>query len=514
MKLGFAEIFKTGMVLQRDREVAIWGSAQKGQEIALSLFDAENGTIITSVGATADDNETWKVTLPKTDAGCGFEICLECKDTNEAIVLKDVCFGDVWLAGGQSNMEFFLKYDADFESVNAKETNPNIRMFNVPQRAFEGHNSRNKKGYGYWFVKGDVGFESFSAPAYSFACNIQPVLDIPIGLIGCNWGGSSASTWVPESVLSQKPLDIYLKEYEDACNAMSEDEMKSESMKALAFEESDENGESFAPLLYGRDREWQLDYIKKHAGDPVMPMGPFNFNRPGALFEYMLRPIIPYGIKGVLWYQGESDAGYRAPMYDILQTKLIECWRKEWQYDFPFIMVQLAPFGIWLECTNDDYCVVRQKQEYVADNVSSVYMASIMDIGSYYDIHPKKKMEVGRRLALLARANVYGEDEKTFNPPRVTGAKLDGNEVIIDFDYAEGLHRSEGATDIEIICNDKAIKVEEFAVKDEKVIVTLPKNVSTDSKLYVQMGWADYAEINIHNKSGVCMCPFSVEIMR
>jgi sialate O-acetylesterase len=256
--------------------------------------------------------------------------------------------------------------------------------------------------------------------------------------------------------------------------------------------------------------------MKQHAGEPVVPMGPYNFNRPAGLYHTMLSKLIPFAIKGVLWYQGESDSGIHAAYYDRLLTALIEDWRKEWNDDFPFLLVQLAPFGAWLDCTNDAYSMVREMQQNVADRVPDVYLAGIMDIGSYYDIHPKEKMEVGRRLALLARGHVYGEQGLLCDAPRAISATLNPNgQIVVTFRHAEGLVINEKESDWVITIGDRDVPPAEILLQDDRVILTPAQPVTDKSApVYVSLGHKDYAEIHIHNAAGLSALPFCMEVSK
>jgi sialate O-acetylesterase len=537
-KLQLAEIFQSNMMLQRDREMILWGTAEPGAAVTAGLYADKNAAIAagisqnaapeaTASGSTqADANGNFKLTLPAQSAGEGF--VLRVTADGASLVLENISFGDIWLAAGQSNMEFFLRYDKDWEKTKLLPRNPKIRMFNMPQRAYEGHTTHNKMGYGYWFTDSDEGTEVFSAPAYSFARNVQEATGIPIGLIGCNWGGSSASTWVPESVLESAPLNAYLKEYDDAVSGIPEEKLKSDSLSGWDFEDSAQHGKDFEPLMYGQDREWQLAYMEEHAQDPVIPMGPYNFNRPAGLYHTMLSKLIPFPIKGVLWYQGESDSADRAPYYDKLLTGLIEDWRKEWNDAFPFLQVQLAPFGEWLACNNDGYALVREKQQIVSDTIPDVYLASIMDIGSYYDIHPKAKMEVGRRLALLARGHVYGEKDLLCDPPRaIRATRNESGQIDVEFAHAEGLIIEEKKSDWDItadgqasilpttvtVANGQSIVPTEVIASGSHILLTLPQPIPDKSTpLFVSLGDRDYAEIHIHNASGLSVMPFCMKV--
>lgn len=549
-KYGLAEIFQNGMLLQRDKEIVLWGNAKPDTTVTIALY--AEGQDIVSAGCcananpvlceknTADKNGKFRIILPPREAGEGYQLHVMFESAPEASIRLDhIGFGDIWLAGGQSNMEFFLKYDKDWENTKKLPRNPRIRMYNVPQRAFEGHTSHNKTGYGYWFDDSDPAVETFSAPAYSFARHIQAATGIPIGIIGCNWGGSTASTWVEEEALSAPPLDRYLKEYREAVADIPAEQLAADSLAAWTFEDSERHYADFEPLLYGRDWDWQLNYMKIHAGEPVVPMGPWNFNRPAGLYHTMLSGLIPFSIKGVLWYQGESDAGDYAFMYDKLLTALIENWRREWKDDFPFLLVQLAPFGQWLECDNQGYTTVREKQAAVSANVPDVYMATIMDLGSYYDIHPKEKMEVGRRLALLARGHVYGEKDLLCDPPEAVSAIwLNASQIAVTFRYGDGLHTDGKSSDWRIrrkkpepvqseknTAGDKSagqnvpaqkqdIEPAEITVEGGRVILTLPDPAPDGgSPVWVSLGWDDYAEIHLFNRAGLSAAPFCIETM-
>lgn len=512
-----AEIFQSGMLFQREKEIVLWGEAAPGVVVTAAFYkenNSENTEPFLRGEGTTDPNGQFRITLPPQKAGEGYLLTVTFSPSQaKPIRLNNICFGDLWLAGGQSNMEFFLKYDRDWEQTKKLPLNPKIRMYNVPQRAFEGHTTHNKSGYGYWFDDSDPNIETFSAPAYSFARNIQAATGVPIGIIGCNWGGSTASTWVPEEALRRSPLDTYLKEYEEAISGISPEKLATDSFTAWTFEDSEKHITDFEPLLYGQNRNWQLEYMKVHAGDPIVPMGPYHFNRPAGLYHTMLSTLIPLSIKGVLWYQGESDAGDKAFMYDQLLTALIESWRKEWNDNFPFLIVQLAPFGVWLDCDNKEYAIVREKQASVAGNVPNVYMAGIMDLGSYYDIHPKEKMEVGRRLALLARGHIYGEKELLCDSPEAVSASLEENrQIVITFRHADGLTTGGKESDWNIRLADQDIQPSEVTITDDRIILTLPEDIpDRHTPLYVSLGWKDYAEIHIRNRAGLCAIPFHIK---
>lgn len=557
-------IFQSGMVLQREKPIVIWGNAPAKSQICVSLSASENskssdnGAVCSEVSAPAHADaimctyataeNTWQCTLPPQTAGENLILTATCaiisdnSDStktafSETITLHNVSIGDVWLACGQSNMEFFLRYEETWDSIQNLEKNPKIHMYNVPQLAFDEH-QKDTTGWGTWITEGDPGFDTFSAPGYSFARNLQPHIDVPIGIIGCNWGGTTASAWLDPAYLDTPKLRIYLDEYEAALKAYSPQDMERISLESWEFETSPKHGEDFMPLMYGRELAWQEQYMIEHADDPVIPMGPWSINRPGGLYRQMLEPLIPFAIKGALWYQGESDAGH-ADVYDKLMEALISCWRKNWQDDFPFLFVQLAPFGRWLQCDSTSYCETRKAQEKVSKTVPNTAMASIMDIGSYYDIHPKKKMEVGKRLALLARGHVYGESLLCDSPEladiSIKHRENAASEIYLTFNNCQKLSITELSTapldvplpdesslagsrsysqlfssgkikGFRLFQNGQELAIDDIRLCDNQVI--LQANLFADTSCIVSLGWADYAIINLVNEAGLPIKPF------
>lgn len=494
-------IFQSGMVLQREKPICIWGTAPAGSIVTVSLNAY-------SVDATTDNQGNFNAILPPMQASTDCTLSLSCNASDvQPLILSDICIGDVWLAGGQSNMEFFLRYEKDWDTVKHYEVNPLIRVYNVPQTAFEGHR-KPYPGYGRWMQSNDPDFETFSAPAYSFARTVQPEVNVPIGIIGCNWGGTTATAWLDESNLTNEPLNIYLKEYEEACSLYSEEEMKRISLEAWEFEDSPQHDMDFRPLLYGRSYEWQKQYKKVHDGEPVVPMGPYNINRPGGLYHLMLEPLTSFSIKGAIWYQGESDAAH-ADMYDILLSTLIDAWRQKWNDEFPFYFVQLAPFGVWLGCDSVNYEIVRAKQEKVSLTVPATGMACIMDIGSYEDIHPKQKMEVGRRLGLLALGKTYGKDILC-ESPRMVKADKSSNVITLEFNNCNTLTFKEGNTDFSVVQNNVEKDILNTSVSANCILLTV-KDIS-DEPLTVSLAYKGYAEVHLYNEAGLPVCPFQITI--
>ena len=508
LQLGL--LYQNGMILQRNKEIKIVGNTTPMELISGVLGE------VTST-ATADEKGDFTLRFPAMEAATNLTLTVS-NDTEE-VMLSSIDIGDIYLACGQSNMEFFLKYEAHWEDTRQDaKSNPasrRIHLFNVPQICFEGHDRKNP-AYGHWFTpKESEDLSMFSAPGYYFAKEIYRNEQIPVGIIGCNWGGTTATSWIPASLLEGSELSTYLGEYKEALALYSEDEMKRRSLEAWAWEDSRESAEAFEPLLFGRDRKWQLDYIKRMADKPVIPMGPYNINRPGGLYETMLLRIAGFPCTGVLWYQGESDCGLaHAKLYEQLMTTLIQHWRSLWDEDLYFFLVQLAPFGVWLECTNEDYSTVRACQQAVADHVEKVGLASILDLGSYYDIHPKEKREVGRRLSLLARKMVYGEDILA-EAPRMESLEHTGREELtIHYIHGTVLTQDSPINDIRIQLDGKQVRLQDYHLSEMDLILSVPNLAlaPAGTVITVDVGTADYGEIHIHNEAGLSLRPGALEI--
>lgn len=503
-KITLPDIFSNGCVLQRNKEIKIWGKANPSSEVIINLT-GDNHNRKSSIAA--DDNGCFLSVLEARPEGT--DLVLEIKSENDELILTDISVGEVYLAGGQSNMEFRLKYDKDWEDIKKSLNNPDIHMFNVPQLCFPGH-KKDTTGFGKWILEGEEGFELFSAPGYSFAKNIISEIDCPVGIISCNWGGSSAVSWIPSSLLENSPLSIYLYEYEKAVSMYSKEEMDKISLDAWTFEDSAKHGSDFEPLLYGLDRDAQLKYMKEHAGEPVIPLGPYHINRPGGLYKEMLEPIMNFAIRGVLWYQGETDCNH-SDIYDLLMTAVINNFRTYQGEDMPFLFVQLAPFGIWLECTSFGYTELRAAQEKVSKTVPYTYMSSIMDLGLYYDIHPKTKQEVGRRLALLALKNVYGMDIVCNNPSlKEAYIEREHSTIVLCFNDAEVLKGNGLITDVSAIQNGGKKVIAKIDIDGNKVRLIVPS--LEDASVHIELGWGDFAQINIFNEANLPLLPFSTDI--
>ncbi|MFA9466371.1 MAG: sialate O-acetylesterase [Velocimicrobium sp.] len=497
-RVELPDIFENGMMLQREKPIKIWGTGAENSKLVIQLGESKESVQI--------KNGRFFCELPSMSAGVGWTLLFFIEgEVIPEIKIENISIGDIWIAAGQSNMEYFLRYDAHWNDVKRQPINENIHMYNCPRIAYLGQ-KREQPDSGHWFLEQQPQWESFSAPGYSFARAIQPVLDVPVGIIGCNWGGTPACAWMESSYFEEDPLCVFSKEYEEAVSKIEKKELEKRSMEAWEFEDSYLHQIAWRAMMYGMNEEDQKRWMKENAKSPLLPMGPYHQYRPGGLYEEMVKKIAPFGVKGVLWYQGESDSNH-ADIYDITFTKLIDCWRKTWKDELPFLFVQLAPFGKWLDCDGTNYSVVREKQELVEKFVPNTGMVSIMDLGMYEDIHPKQKMEVGERLALLARGLVYGEDVLCESPEFID-AECVGNRVVLTFSHTgKSLYlKGEQIKSLVIYQGGRKRKIKTYQIDAS---ITLFLEEQTKEPIEILFAKESYCEVNLFNEAGLPVKPFS-----
>jgi sialate O-acetylesterase len=393
-------LFTDHMVLQRGASVPIWGWAGEGERVTVEFRGKKVST--TAKGGT------WMVKLGKLKAGGPDELKVTGKNS---ITLRDVLVGEVWIASGQSNMEWPLR--ASFQPMGdiLSANNPNLRLYTVPKLKAD---KPVKNVEAAWKETAPGSVSNFSAVAYYFGLKLQKDLGVPVGLIHTSWGGSPAEVWMREEVLAANPN--YKRDILDAYP---------ESLKKVAD----------AIAL------WEKEQAEaKSEGKPFTKRRPSAGWKPSELYNGMIAPLIPYAIKGAIWYQGESNAG-RAHQYRTLFADMVTNWRKDWdQGDFPFLQVQLAPFmAIKDEPGESTWAELREAQMLATKTLPKVGAVVITDVGNPKDIHPVWKKPVGERLALAARGIAYGEDIE-WSGPQYRSMKVKGDRAVLHFNHVgEGL---------------------------------------------------------------------------
>jgi sialate O-acetylesterase len=501
-RIELPEIFQDGMMLQRDKMIKVWGFVSGAERLRICLCQEK-------VKAEVNGDKFY-CEIPKQSASRGetLTIYVDEKETPEITILN-ISIGDIYIAAGQSNMEYFLRYDAHWNDVKKWERNDDIHMFNCKRIAYEGQD-RDFTDSGSWFLEHDYQWETFSAPGYSFARSLQPEIGVPVGIIGCNWGGTPACAWMDWSCFEEEPLNVFKEEYQQAIASIPEEEIRIKSIEAWAFEDSYEHQIDWRAMMYGMNELDQKEWMERNSGDPAVPLGPYHHYRPSGLYETMLKKLAPFSVKGVLWYQGESDAGH-SDIYDITFKSMIECWRKLWQDELPFLFVQLAPFGVWLGIDGNGYPAVRARQEMVSKNVPGAHMVSIMDLGMYEDIHPKEKIEVGERLALLARGKIYGEDLLCESPEFTKADRLENKLILHFLNTGKSLVlKGREIKSLIVRQGDCMREIQEYEIDTE---VTLTFESLSEEPLEILFLQEGYCEVNLFNEAGLPVKPFLTTCM-
>ena len=498
--LKTARMFSDHMVLQRNKPIPVWGEAAPGDPVTVELDGSR-------VQAQANENGHWLAYLPEREAGVG--LCLQVRSGQEQQTFHDVCVGEVWLAGGQSNMEYLLGFEKHIDEVLAGEMNPMIRFFNYPQVTYEGQlEDYNYCNDGFWRCCTKADLPYFSAVGYYFALDVQKALDVPVGIIGCNWGGTPACAWMDNRYLEGTDGAVWLREFEEATRNLDVEAYKSAFRANPGNDRTHqlENPFNIKIVKEGLTPQEQAQFL---AAMPQMPdpNGPWYERRPGGLYETMLKKVHPYAIKGVIWYQGESDDKHPEE-YKTVFSRMIRCWRDLWQEELPFLFVQLAPFGQWLACGSENYPTVRESQQWVSKEVPNTWMASIGDAGMQWDIHPKDKLPVGHRLALLARGHVYGQPILC-DAPELEWAKKEGDRIFLHFTHAAGLHKTCDALQAMVGIDASGESREITTARIENDTLILPDCEDICALAFARTG---YYEVNLYNAAGIPAKPFEVEL--
>jgi sialate O-acetylesterase len=484
-------VIGSNMVLQRDMQVPIWGWASAGEEVTVTLStEAEDAEPISTTTAVADAEGNWQTKLPATQAGGPYTLRITGSNTLE---LTNVLFGEVWVCSGQSNMQWPVSASKDSEAEIAAGMYPKIRLFYVP-RVPLGVPQRDVEAD--WHETTPQTIAGFSAVAYYFGRKLYKNLDVPIGLINTSWGGTRIEPWTPPVGLEAVPaLATISKEVQDVqANYRAQLPQKMKDIEAW-IAETRKALETDAPLTPMPDNTHPL----KHQG------------RPTALYNGMVHPIIPYAIRGALWYQGESNLR-DGMLYHEKMKALINGWREVWgQGDFPFYFVQLAPFNYGGRNASPFFLPQIWEAQTATLVLPNTGMAVTTDIGNLRDIHPRNKQEVGRRLALWALAKTYGREDVTHSGPLYKSMAVESNTIRLTFDaIGSGLmsRDEKPLTWFEIAGDDKQF-VEAQATIDGDTIVVSSDAIANPAA--VRFGWHQSAEPNFVNNEGLPASPFRTD---
>lgn len=481
-------MFSDHMVLQREVTVPVWGWAAPGEAVTVSI-DGQTKS------AKADAAGKWSVKLDKLTAKEPTTMTVKGSNT---LTISDVLIGEVWLGSGQSNMQMNVGGSNNAAAEIAKADFPQIRHFAVERKTFT--TPQDTCG-GKWVLCSPQTVSQFSAAAYFFGRDLHQSLKVPVGLINSSWGGTPIEAWTSMDVQQSKP------EFAP---------MFAEWKKKVAAPYD----EATAMARYEKQVEaWKKDSAKrktegKPAGpQPKKPMAPRLMpGHPANLYNGMIAPLIPYAMRGAIWYQGENNAGSPNPaLYNVQLPLLIKDWRQRWgQDDFHFAWVQLPNF----KKRNDDpnapstWAIVREAM-LRSLSVPDTGMAIVIDSGDEANIHPKNKQVVGARLALWAKAKVYGQ-KIPFSGPLPGPHTIKGGEVTLSFTHADnGLVAKGGELKgFALAGSDKKWVWAKARIEGDKVIVSSPE---VSAPVAVRYAFGDNPECNLTNGAGLPASPFRTD---
>lgn len=488
-------LISSNMVMQRNTEVPIWGWGSPGEEISITL-NSEEGTTLHTLSTVVDVDGNWQVKLPSMDTGGPYMMRIVGNNTLE---LRNILVGEVWICSGQSNMQWSVNASKDKEKEIAAAKYPNIRLFYVPRRAsgFLQHNVTAE-----WKKTNPETIPNFSAVAYYFGRKLHKDLNVPIGLINTSWGGTRIEPWTPPTGFAAVP----------ALKSISEeiDRVQSHYRQNL-------------PTKIKEIEEW-VDKTKialeTDATLTQLPVinHPFNnHTRPTAIYNNMIHPLIPFAIRGAIWYQGESNVR-EGMLYHKKMKALIHGWRKVWQQgEFPFYFVQLAPFNYDRNAARrgikpNPFVLPKLWESQIASlSIPNTGMVVTTDISNINDIHPKNKQDVGYRLALWALAKTYDKEGLVYSGPLYKAFEVKADTIHIRFDHVGGgLMSSDGKplTWFEISGEDKQYHDAEAIIEGDTIIVS---SQSVTNPIAVRFGWNQVAEPNLVNKEGLPASPFRTD---
>jgi sialate O-acetylesterase len=520
-------MFTDHMVLQQGKPLPVWGEGPDGGIVSVELrceAEADASESRLRHATTAIRDGVWSVRLQPVPAGGPYVLTIRCAagtGNAAAVTLRDVLVGEVWLAAGQSNMvQQLLFTEGGVREAESAEL-PQVRLFTTPRRSYPGGSEPDWAFLGVrpadtgWRICSPREALHFSAIGYHFGKLLRQARDMPVGIVSCNWGGTPIEAWMAKEALLRDPETAALwNEYAVYTAELDGQRYEEEYAAYIGKIERQirERGD-----IEQRVRTDGLDgYRSWVAANPLdwspQPLGPKAPERPCGLYRSMLRTVAPYALAGVLWYQGESNAEARtAKLYGKLLAALIANWRDDWgEPELPFLIVQLSAFAAGNSREGDYWACVRSAQDEVARHVPQTALVVTMDCGEERDIHSIRKQPVAERLALAARALVYGEDA-LWHAPRLRSAQTEGATVRLAFDRAGGgLAGCPGPAAGFAVCGaDGVFAAAEAHIDGDTVTVVCP---GVPAPKAVRYAWGNFPALSLFGANGMPVGPFQAEL--
>lgn len=490
-------LFGDGMVLQRGKNICVFGTGEEGVTVKAELCG------FTMSGVVSQGK--WKVVFPPMGA-CRFTtMTITDAETGESVVFSDVAIGEVWLAGGQSNMELELCNCKTGEESLKNDDPKDVRYYYFPKRTLLDEDHEEQMNSAGWTTFADKeGSKHWSAVGYYCAKEMSERLGVTVGIIGCNWGGTSASCWLDRKY-ARGGAAVYFSEYD-------------EYMKGRTVEEAVADYREYQKNQSEYDKKyWEFIQVNPDATEGEIkaacgeskypgPPAPCNPCSPGVLYDSMVSFVRPYTLGGVLWYQGETDEVHPHAYYTLL-TQLIRNWREAWHDDnLPFIIGQLPMWGGG-NPDGESWALIREAQMRVYDTIKHTGIAVLIDCGDRENLHPTDKKPVGHRFAMQALEMVYGGCEGAF-APTVKNAIWRGETVELQFDHSNGGFKVVGEPEGFEVCGEDGVYHTAYAdISGERIFVAADE---VQDPCEVRYLWKNYAEVHIYGASDLPLAPFRI----
>jgi sialate O-acetylesterase len=491
-----APIFSDHMILSRRKEIRIFGAADEGRTVTASLAG--------STACTLAADGRFQILLPPMEAGTGHTLTLTDGETN--YTFTDVAIGDVFLAGGQSNMELELQNADEGMDLIARHNDPLLRSFYVPKEPYLSENFlANERSRSCWKLCQPGEIKEVSAVAYFFALKVRAEQNVPVGIIGCNWGGTSASCWVEKAVLEKTAAGkVYLDLYEEKVAGKTEEQYDRELAEYNKINAA--WCEKVAQLKETKPKaSWQE--IVAFAGECPWPppMGTKSQFRPAGLVETMLKRVAPYNVTAFLFYQGEEDTA-RPEWYEMLLSSMVTNWRNLFNdYSIPFLNVQLPVFKNFDEEDYTNWGDLRYQQWKVNQNLRNAALAITIDLGELGNIHPTDKRTVGERLYQAGKAVVYGQPGET--SVYATGKYQAEGGLMITLS-GKVLKKGEALAFFEVAGPNGQYQKAEAQVREDRILLTCEAVPCPCKARYAHI---NYTTVNLFGENGLPLAPFVLE---
>ncbi|MDR3736364.1 MAG: sialate O-acetylesterase [Acidobacteriaceae bacterium] len=470
-EVSLPRILSSHMVIQRNQPVHVWGKAAPGESVSVQFRHESRSTITNELGY-------WSLYLSPGADGGPFSMTVR---GSNVLTLDDILVGDVWVASGQSNMEFEMRRAATAATDLPQAANPKLRLLIVNKRASEF--AQDDLDASPWMASTAESATNFSAVAWYFAREIAQREHVPVGIIDSTWGGTVGESWTRLAALGQDASLMPL--------FVSRGKMTDREVDALLEDKYEENLKAEAKAQGKPEPQFPWH--------PMLPMW-----APGLLYNGMIAPLTPFPIRGVIWYQGESNSSVeRAPLYGRIFRTLIEDWRRQWRIgDFPFIYVQLANYKA---PAGENWPTIREAQLRALE-LRNTAMAVTIDIGNPDNVHPTDKLDVGLRLSRAARALAYSEPIE-YSGPLFRQATPEGGAIRVWFDHATGLTSKGGSPASFEVAGADAQFFPATATIDGTTVIVSSSNVP--APIAVRYGWANNPKCNLYNSDQLPASPFT-----